>query len=129
MTLTPCRQPSSCITIMSLERLPPEICRCIFSNACTDDGYTGRSLSLVSRYIHAASKPVRLQCICVRGLRQMQAFATALENMAPEFRRVHDLCITDRTRRLFAFEGEVMTEEAVKEMPEMMAENAKEKIT
>jgi len=59
----------------------------------------------------------------------MQAFATALENMAPEFRRVHDLCITDRTRRLFAFEGEVMTEEAVKEMPEMMAENAKEKIT
>lgn len=59
----------------------------------------------------------------------MQAFATALETMAPEFRRVRDLCIIDRTQRLFAFKGEVMMEEAVKDMPKMMTEDTNEKIT
>ncbi|KIM92125.1 hypothetical protein PILCRDRAFT_112743 [Piloderma croceum F 1598] len=112
-----------------LERCPPELARHIFQLACTDTGYTGRSLSLVSRYIHATSKPVKLRCICVRGLRQMEAFATILENTAPEFRRVRDLCITDHRKRLFAVEGEIITEEVVKEMPIMVTEDAKVKVT
>lgn len=56
----------------------------------------------------------------------MEAFAALLENMAPEFRRVRDLCITDHRKRLFAFEGDIITEEAVKGMS---VEDRKENVT
>jgi hypothetical protein len=61
----------------------------------------------------------------------MKAFAAVLENIHPEFRRVRDLCITDHRKRLFAYEGEIMMEGAVKEMPVMGAEHedAKTKVT
>lgn len=57
----------------------------------------------------------------------MEGFATVLEHMAPEFRRVRHLCITDHRKRLFVFEGEVITEEAVKEIP--MMEDGKLNVT
>jgi hypothetical protein len=46
----------------------------------------------------------------------MEAFAAVLENVAPEFRIVRNLCITDHRMRLFAFKGEVITQEAMEEM-------------
>ena len=55
----------------------------------------------------------------------MEAFATILENTAPEFRRVRDLCITDHRKRLYAVEGNIITEEA----PIMVVEDAKVKVT
>jgi hypothetical protein len=59
----------------------------------------------------------------------MEEFATILEHTAPEFRRVRDLCITDHGKRLFAIEDKIMTEEAVNEMPIIMTEDAKVKVT
>jgi hypothetical protein len=61
-----------------MESIPPEILALIFSYACTDDGYTGRSLSLVSRYISDVSKPYKLQSVAVRGMWQVLEFACSL---------------------------------------------------
>jgi hypothetical protein len=62
-----------------MESIPPEILSLIFSYACTDDGYTGRSLSLVSRYISDVSKPYKLQSVAVRGMWQVLEFACSLK--------------------------------------------------
>lgn len=64
---------------MSLQTSPPEICFKIFSYACLDSGYTGRSLSLVSRYINEASKPFKFQSIAIHGHHQLVAFASLLK--------------------------------------------------
>ncbi|KIM83561.1 hypothetical protein PILCRDRAFT_6983 [Piloderma croceum F 1598] len=61
-----------------MEPIPSEILALIFSYACTDDGYTGRSLSLVSRYISDVSKPYKLQSVAVRGVWQVLKFACSL---------------------------------------------------
>jgi len=52
----------------------------------------------------------------------MGAFATVLENAAPEFRRVRDLCITDHRKRLITYDHDYTMKEAVKEMPMMAPE-------
>jgi len=51
-----------------------------YSLACTDGGYTGRSLSLVSRYVHETSKPFKLQSVCVKGILQAIEFESFLSN-------------------------------------------------
>ncbi|KAF7363629.1 hypothetical protein MSAN_01020000 [Mycena sanguinolenta] len=58
-----------------LDRLPPEIGAHIFDFACRDSGCTGRSLSLVSRYIHQTSELVRYTSIVLVGRAQILAFA------------------------------------------------------
>lgn len=58
---------------------PPEIHGYIFSLACSDDGYTGRSLSSVSRYVRLVSAPYQWHNIVLAGLPQVQRFATTLE--------------------------------------------------
>src|SRR5882762_6025619 len=77
-----------------MELCPPEICAEIFQLACVDDGTTGRSLSLVSRYIHNASSSVKYQSLAVRGPHQTLALASVLETTSPSQRRVHDLSIS-----------------------------------
>ncbi|KDQ51223.1 hypothetical protein JAAARDRAFT_211195 [Jaapia argillacea MUCL 33604] len=76
---------------IALDRCPPEICGQIFTLACNDEGSTARALSLVSRYIHDVSDPVRYQSIAAAGLEQMLAFITRLEARAPEKRFVRNL--------------------------------------
>lgn len=108
-----------------MESCPAEICAAIFSLACTDGGYTGRSLALCSRYINATSKSVRLQSICIRGLRQMKGFAALLDTLTPEYRRVRYLCITDYRRRLITHEYICQyhtLKEQVKQISEMTIE-------
>jgi hypothetical protein len=61
-----------------MESILPEILALIFSYACTDDGYIGCSLSLVSRYINDVSKPYKLQSVTVRGIWQVLGFACSL---------------------------------------------------
>jgi hypothetical protein len=56
----------------------------------------------------------------------MEGFAGVLDSTAPDFRRVRDLCITDHRKRLFAFEGVIITEEVMKDIPIM---DVKEKVT
>lgn len=67
-----------------MERCPPEILSQIFSRACTDGGYTGRSLSAVSKYIHNTSKPYKYKSIGLHGVRKTSAFATLLGEISPD---------------------------------------------
>lgn len=93
-----------------MESCPPEICQTIFSFICTDGGYTGRTLSLVSKYIHSASLPIKLQTVSIKGTHQMKGFAAYLESLDPNHRRVRHLFITDLpstrpTRQSLSFEN------------------------
>lgn len=45
--------------------LAPELLEQIFTLACTDGGYTGCSLSLVSKYVGAASRSVRFHSVSI----------------------------------------------------------------
>ena len=72
------RSPSPSQTT-SLEYLPPELLQQIFTYACTDGGNTGRSLSLVSRYISAVVRPFRFQSVALTSLRQIKLFLACLK--------------------------------------------------
>ncbi|KAF8877277.1 hypothetical protein BD779DRAFT_1379195, partial [Infundibulicybe gibba] len=69
-------------------RFPVELWTRIFSHACTDDGDTGRALSLVSRYIRRASAPHKLQSVLITSVPQMLAFTKVLEHTEPPLRRL-----------------------------------------
>ncbi|KAF8892043.1 hypothetical protein BD779DRAFT_1670396 [Infundibulicybe gibba] len=77
-----------------IDKVPTEIFMEIFKAACTDDGATGRSLSLVSHFVNEASKGVKLQSLAIVGLRQIMTAAVMLENTPPEFRRVKHLFLS-----------------------------------
>ncbi|KAJ7251400.1 hypothetical protein C8J57DRAFT_674315 [Mycena rebaudengoi] len=79
-----------------MNQAPPEICAHIFSFACTDSGYTGRSLSLVSKYFHEVSKPTKLQSIALHGRDQILAFAALLDQTPPHLRTTRALLINGR---------------------------------
>ena len=55
--------------------LPVEIWHLIFSLACTDDGSTGRSLSLVSTHFRDISAPFKYQSIAITHWSQIIAFS------------------------------------------------------
>ncbi|KAF7308981.1 hypothetical protein MKEN_01098800 [Mycena kentingensis (nom. inval.)] len=74
-----------------LAQLPPELCYIIFLFACTDTGTTGRSLSLVSRYIRATSAAYKLQSIALFGRTQLADFATLLDNTPAHLRNTRFL--------------------------------------
>jgi len=80
-----------------MDKTPPEVWEKIFSFACTDTGFTGRSLSLVSKYVHETSKSVKLQSIALRGYAQMLTFADLLEQTPPHLRRVRYLLVACRS--------------------------------
>ena len=81
-----------------MDNCPNEILGLIFEEACTDDGLTGRSLSLVSRHIHHASRRYAFQSIALYGSRQLSAFASLLDKANLEDFRVRHLYITDHRR-------------------------------
>jgi hypothetical protein len=83
------------------EKLPPELCEHIFSFACLDDGSLGRSLSLVSRFVSEASKPVRFQSLAVRNLPQAEALASILEKASPLHRRVRHLLVICNYQQMY----------------------------
>jgi hypothetical protein len=58
-----------------MDSVPVEIWHHIFSFACTDDGTTGRSLSLVSTYFRAISAPFKYQSIAITHWSQIIAFS------------------------------------------------------
>ncbi|KAJ7142198.1 hypothetical protein C8R46DRAFT_594981 [Mycena filopes] len=67
-----------------LDRFPPELCDTIFRFACRDSGYTGRSLSHVSKYIRETSKLAKLQSIALIGHAEIVAFAQVLQQQTPD---------------------------------------------
>jgi hypothetical protein len=77
----------------TMDRWPIEIWSQIFALACTDNGFTGRSLSLVSRYIYESSKPTKLQSLSVSTPQQIQSLALLIRKTSPEYRRVRNLFI------------------------------------
>ncbi|KDQ49216.1 hypothetical protein JAAARDRAFT_662528 [Jaapia argillacea MUCL 33604] len=88
----PVKRPTPIIS--GLDRCPPEICEYIFSFACTDDGTTARSLSLVSRYIYQTSTIYRYQTISVMGVDKMLSLCVALEKTPLPRRPVRHLFAT-----------------------------------
>lgn len=58
--------------------LPVELLENIFSYACIDGGYTGRSLSLVSTHFREVALPVRFGSIALGSLRQIKSFLACL---------------------------------------------------
>ena len=74
-------------------RCPPELCERIFTLACLDDGTTGRSLSLVSKYISDTSKSIKLQSLAVRNLYQAEGLASMLKKLSFNERRVVHLFV------------------------------------
>lgn len=71
-----------------MDKIPPEILHGIYSIARTDDGTTGRSLSLASRYIHETSKEDRLQSVSVDGTKQTSKLLERLEDLPEAERRI-----------------------------------------
>lgn len=76
-----------------MDQTPQEVWERIFSFSCTDSGFTGRSLSLVSKYVRETSKVAKLQSIAIHGYRKMLAFAALLEQIPPHLRCVRYILI------------------------------------
>ena len=81
-----------------MDACPNEILDLISAEACTDDGLTGRSLSLVSRRIRGISRRYAFQSIALYGARQLSSFASLLERADIQSRAVRHLYLTDRRR-------------------------------
>lgn len=79
----------------SLAPFPAEIYERIFSYACTDDGTTGRSLSLVSKLIHDASLNFKHFSIAVDGPAQAVGFAKLMETLPPNRRNIRHLFVSN----------------------------------
>jgi hypothetical protein len=88
-----------CDSSSPLYRCSPELCKRIFALACLDDGTTGRSLSLVSKYISDTSKSFKLQSLAVRNLYQAEGLAFTLKKLPYSERRiVHLFVVCDYPR-------------------------------
>ena len=62
-----------------MDRCPPEVLLKIVQEACTDGGYTGCSLSLVSRYTRDAIQPARYQSVALIDGPSVLAFSKLLD--------------------------------------------------
>jgi hypothetical protein len=80
-----------------MDRCPVEVCTQIFAHACTDNGFTGRSLSLTSRYIRETSKPTKLQSLSVTTPQQIHGLAHLITHTPPRYRRVRYLFLSSST--------------------------------
>lgn len=78
-----------------MDRCPPEIHARIFQYACTEDGTTGCSLSLVSRYIRQVSYPYQWQSISLAGFKRVVQLANEMQQNAHK-RPVYNLFLCDR---------------------------------
>lgn len=61
-----------------MDRCPVELITKIATYACIDGGYTGRSLSLVCRYMRDAVQPVRFHTVALVGRQSVVSFAALL---------------------------------------------------
>ncbi|KAF7974266.1 hypothetical protein HWV62_13054 [Athelia sp. TMB] len=77
-----------------MDRAPSEIWAKIFSFACTDSGFTGRSLSLTSTFFRLACEPYRLQSIAAFGPHKILAVDHILSVVPAHQRRVRYLFIS-----------------------------------
>lgn len=76
-----------------MQRCPPEIWMKICALSCTDDGVTGRSLSLVSRFFHQISHPFKYQALVLSRSKQVIALNDLLLRLPPGTARIRNLFI------------------------------------
>ncbi|KAI9000686.1 hypothetical protein BD414DRAFT_504676 [Trametes punicea] len=62
----------------SIHDLAVEVLQQIFAYACTDGGYTARSLALVSRHCYEVVQPLRLHNVALHSVRQIESFTALL---------------------------------------------------
>ena len=62
----------------SITTVPTEIWDCIITGACTDGGYTGRSLALTNRFFHSQSLSNRLTSLRLTSLARVEMFLSFL---------------------------------------------------
>ncbi|KAF9448535.1 hypothetical protein P691DRAFT_639233, partial [Macrolepiota fuliginosa MF-IS2] len=74
---------------------PPELHSYICSLACTDDGYTARSLSRVSKYFAQITLPYLYQSLCISEPTRIRNLAKKLQTTPAHQRRIHHLFISD----------------------------------
>ncbi|KAI0775895.1 hypothetical protein BD413DRAFT_255403 [Trametes elegans] len=68
-----------------IEHVPTEIWRAVLSIACTDGGYTGRSLALTSKFFHSQSLPARFRTVAFKSLQRLEDFLTYLDTQLRGF--------------------------------------------
>ncbi|TFK63250.1 hypothetical protein BDN72DRAFT_776124, partial [Pluteus cervinus] len=78
-----------------LTALPVEIWSKIFQLSCTDEGYTGHSLSQVSRSFNLISAPYKFQSVSLRHVKFLLRFHQVLKDKPPHLRQVRYLCIAN----------------------------------
>lgn len=83
---------------MSITDLPAELLLDIFALSCVDTGYTGCSLRAVSQRFHllCTQSGVDIQTVALCGVERMKGFQGMLDGRKREWRRVHNLFLTDR---------------------------------
>lgn len=89
----------------SLANCPVEIVTDIFELACTDDGSTWPSLSVVSRGFHNLSTPCMFLSLTVSNKRKMSAVLARLRNAAPAARRVVQLFLSCNMKCVPEYDG------------------------
>lgn len=78
-----------------MDALPPEMLHIVCGYACTDAGFTARSLSLVSKYIHNVTQPFRYQTIVVSGSRQILKLSSMLYKIPSNQRYIRRCAISE----------------------------------
>ncbi|KAF8959605.1 hypothetical protein BDZ97DRAFT_1922780 [Flammula alnicola] len=76
-----------------MQNCPAEIWTQIIAFACTDSGFTGRSISLVSRSFRTASRPFKYQSIALTRSKYIRAFRSIVSNLPPDEKRVRYLYV------------------------------------
>ncbi|KAJ3478402.1 hypothetical protein NLI96_g9773 [Meripilus lineatus] len=79
-----------------METLPVELHSHILQLACTDDGSTARTLSLVSKYVHQIADPFLSQTLIVSGSDRLNLVANKLITSPNLRRRVRHLFLSDQ---------------------------------
>ena len=79
LSLFPCHSTMERIAI-----IPAELWREIIAGACTDGGYTGRSLALTNKLFHAQSLSARFHSLAFFSLAKLEAFLAFLDNQPRE---------------------------------------------
>ncbi|KAI0751132.1 hypothetical protein C8Q80DRAFT_554687 [Daedaleopsis nitida] len=68
----------------NINQLPTEIWRTIVTLACTDGGFTGRSLALASRFLHRQSLSARFHSVALTSLARAEGLLELLDCQPPE---------------------------------------------
>jgi hypothetical protein len=78
----------------AITQCPAEIWGTIFALACIDDGFTGRALSRVSRYIMETSRPYKYQSLVVTQ-RHFRPLTAILKKLPADRRRIRYLFLSE----------------------------------